>query len=359
MKTERDLTGSGEGQPMRADDKMSMLVASSLGRSFGGYVALDQVDLEVDEGEFVALLGPSGCGKTTLLKLIAGLIEPTTGALHIAGQDMVRISAHRRPVNTVFQNYALFLHLPVFDNVAFGPRRRRRPEVEIAADVHAALKLVGMESFVSRYPAQLSGGQQQRIALARAIINKPSVLLLDEPLAALDLQLRKHMQLELKALQRKLGMTFIFVTHDQDEALTMADKIVVMNRGRIEQIGSGEDIYNRPATRFVAGFIGEANFLDISDEPIESGALTSGTGQLMVRPEHITISSVLPSAPNVQFVQGEVREVIFKGATLSCLCATARGSEIVAVTNVGRDDLWPGEHVYLSWEAGAARLFDN
>ena len=212
-----------------------LIRTQSLVKRYGDVVALDGVSLAVQQGEFLALLGPSGCGKTTLLRLIAGFIEPTSGELSIADQSMTGVAPNRRPVNTVFQNYALFPHLTVAENIAFGPRRRRVAKSEVRSGVAETLALVGMDEFVNRYPSELSGGQQQRVALARAIINKPKVLLLDEPLGALDLKLRKRMQIELKHLQARLGITFIFVTHDQEEALVMADRIAVMSQGRIMQ----------------------------------------------------------------------------------------------------------------------------
>lgn len=338
---------------------LPILAARGLCRQFGGYVALDQVDLDIGEGEFVALLGPSGCGKTTLLKLIAGLVEPTAGKLAIGGRDMHKVPANRRPVNTVFQNYALFPHMTVFDNVAFGLRRARHAEARIAEEVKSSLRLVGMEDFIDRYPAQLSGGQQQRVALARAIVNKPAVLLLDEPLSALDLQLRKRMQLELKALQRHLGMTFIFVTHDQDEALTMADRIVVMNRGRIEQIGSGEEIYHRPATRFVAGFVGEANFLQIPHEPVQGTRYEEANSEIMIRPEHVGVSALPPDDETVHYISAEVRQIIFKGAFRSVQCVTAVGTEITALASPAQSQPQIGANVYLSWRADAAYRFGS
>jgi spermidine/putrescine transport system ATP-binding protein len=228
--------------------------------------ALADVSLTVEPGEFVALLGPSGCGKTSLLRCIAGFVDPDEGAIVLDGEDITSRPPNQRPLNTVFQNYALFPHMTVADNVAYGPRRRGVARGEIQGIVQAALALVELTGFESRMPRELSGGQQQRVALARAIVNKPRLLLLDEPLAALDLKLRRQMQLELKHLQAKLGIAFVFVTHDQEEAMTMADQIVVMNRGRIEQSGSAAEIYTRPSTIFVADFIGEANLLPMRSD---------------------------------------------------------------------------------------------
>ncbi|MEN4920196.1 ABC transporter ATP-binding protein [Achromobacter spanius] len=242
----------------------ALLTIEAVSMRFGAYQALDHIDLDIRQGEFVALLGPSGCGKTTLLRAIAGFLQPESGRILIEGQDISRLPAHRRPLNTVFQNYALFPHLNVLENVAYGPRRHGASRADAAERARSALDQVGLADFGARYPREMSGGQQQRVALARAIVNQPKLLLLDEPLSALDLKLRKRMQLELKHLQARLGIAFIFVTHDQEEAMTMADRVVVMHAGKIEQVGSGTDIYRQPATRFVAEFIGDANFLAFS-----------------------------------------------------------------------------------------------
>src|SRR5690606_36851623 len=231
-------------------------------KRYGDLTVMDRVSLSVYEGEFLALLGPSGCGKTSLLGTIAGFLVPDEGTLTIDGRSVLADPPNLRPVNTVFQNYALFPHLTVFENVAFGPRRHGLRKQEITASVNESLALVSMEQMADRYPSELSGGQQQRVALARAVVNRPKVLLLDEPMAALDLKLRKRMQIELKRLQERLGITFIIVTHDQEEALVMADRIAVMSNGVIEQVGTGEEIYASPNSRFVADFVGEANLID-------------------------------------------------------------------------------------------------
>ncbi len=239
-------------------------------KRFGDIAAVDHVSLEIRDGEFFSLLGPSGCGKTTTLRMIAGFEYPSSGSIVIHGREMATIPPHRRPVNTVFQSYALFPHLTVAQNVAFGLEMQRRPKDEIAARVREALEQVRLSGFADRRPRQLSGGQQQRVALARALINQPEVLLLDEPLGALDQKLRKELQIELKSLQRRVGITFVFVTHDQEEALTMSDRIAVMSQGKVLQIGSPTEIYERPTCRFVADFIGETNF--IAGKVIENGA---------------------------------------------------------------------------------------
>jgi spermidine/putrescine transport system ATP-binding protein len=231
----------------------------SVTKRFGSFVAVDDLSLTIPAGSFFALLGPSGCGKTTTLRMVAGLEEPTTGTIHLGDRDVTASKPHQREVNTVFQNYALFPHMDVFENVAFGLRRRKVKDV--AVKVEEALDLVELRHLARRKPAQLSGGQQQRIALARAVVNRPSVLLLDEPLGALDLKLRRQMQVELKRIQTEVGLTFVHVTHDQEEAMTMADTIAVMNAGRIEQLGSPTELYESPATTFVANFLGQSNLL--------------------------------------------------------------------------------------------------
>jgi len=233
----------------------------SVTKRFGSLAAVDDVSLDLAPGEFFTLLGPSGCGKTTTLRMIAGFERPSEGAIRIEGTDVAELPPHRRPTNTVFQSYALFPHLSVRDNVAFGLKRKRVARGDIAGRVQAELERVGLAAEANRRPSQLSGGMQQRVALARALVNLPKVLLLDEPLGALDLKLRKGLQIELKKIQREVGITFVYVTHDQEEALTMSDRIAVMNRGRVEQVGIPEDVYERPATTFVAGFIGVSNLM--------------------------------------------------------------------------------------------------
>src|SRR6188472_4300003 len=230
-------------------------------KRFGDFTAVAGINLDMPSGEFFSLLGPSGCGKTTTLRMIAGFERPSQGTIRIDGADVESLPPHRRPTNTVFQSYALFPHLSVADNVAFGLRRKKVPKAEISERVAAELERVGLAAEAKRRPAQLSGGMQQRVALARALVNLPKVLLLDEPLGALDLKLRKGLQVELKRIQREVGITFVYVTHDQEEALTMSDRIAVMNRGRVEQVANPEEVYDRPATTFVAGFIGVSNLM--------------------------------------------------------------------------------------------------
>ena len=238
-----------------------VIVLEGVRKEFGDFVAVERADFAIARGEFFSLLGPSGCGKTTLLKMIAGFEQPTSGKVMLEGVDVSNVPPHKRNVNTVFQQYALFPHMSMLDNVAFGLRAKKVPAGEARRRAREMLDVVKLGEFAHRRPAQLSGGQQQRVALARALVNMPAALLLDEPLAALDLKLREAMQLELKRIQREVGITFIFVTHDQGEALTMSDRIAVMSRGRVEQIGTPEEIYDQPASIFVAGFIGSANLL--------------------------------------------------------------------------------------------------
>ncbi|WEX11690.1 ABC transporter ATP-binding protein [Chelativorans sp. AA-79] len=273
---------------------MPLLSIENVSKKFGKHQALSEISLKVEPGEFVSLLGPSGCGKTTLLRLIAGFLTCDAGTIRIDGEDITGLPPHRRPLNTVFQNYALFPHLNVLDNVAYGPRRTGASRNESRNRAHEALGLVGLSEFSGRYPRQMSGGQQQRVALARAIVNRPKLLLLDEPLSALDLQLRKRMQIELKQIQEKIGVAFVFVTHDQEEAMAMSDRIAVMRQGRIEQLGDGDEIYRHPSTRFVAEFIGEANLLPIikdgGDVRISEADNQGRSCIAVVRPEHVHLS---------------------------------------------------------------------
>jgi spermidine/putrescine transport system ATP-binding protein len=294
--------------------------------------AVDDVNMEIQDGEFFSMLGPSGCGKTTTLRMIAGFEEPSSGQIMIEGRDMVGIPPFHRPVNTVFQDYALFPHMTVGKNVAFGLEMERKPKTEIEKKVKDVLNLVQLGKMENRLPRQLSGGQQQRVALARAIVKEPRVLLLDEPLGALDLKLRKQMQFELKQMQRDLGITFIYVTHDQEEALTMSDRIAVMNLGKVLQIGNPQEIYDRPRTRFVADFIGETNFLPakvqelhssneatvlVADEQplrVNIGDKTVKTGDnvtIAIRPEKIDLYPVSESLPNS--LTGTLEEAVFVG----------------------------------------------
>ena len=259
---------------MTVSEAVPEIRLSSVSKRFGDVRAVDDVSLEIRSGEFFSLLGPSGCGKTTTLRMIGGFELPTSGVIELRGVDMTRASPDKRPVNMVFQNYALFPHLNVHDNVAFGLRRHKVKEAEVKVRVAEALDLVHLGGYGRRKTNELSGGQQQRVALARALVNRPQVLLLDEPLGALDLKLRKSLQLELKRIQVEVGITFVYVTHDQEEALTMSDRIAVMNRGKVEQIGLPEELYERPATRFVADFMGTTNLLKGSVEAVDGTVAT-------------------------------------------------------------------------------------
>ncbi|MBR4658654.1 MAG: polyamine ABC transporter ATP-binding protein [Clostridia bacterium] len=302
-------------------ENKKLIELTGITKEYDGSLALDNVNLYIRDGEFLTLLGPSGCGKTTLLRIIAGFVTPTSGTVLIDGKDMQGVPPHKRQVNTVFQKYALFPHLNVFDNIAFGLKIKKAKKPEIEEKVNAMLKLVNLEGYGKRWIDQLSGGQQQRVAIARALVNEPKVLLLDEPLGALDLKLRKEMQVELKRMQQQLGITFVFVTHDQEEALTMSDTIVVMKDGVIQQIGRPTDIYNEPKNPFVADFIGESNIVPgvmLEDYKVRMKGMVfpcvdAGFGKnvevdVVIRPEDIDI--VDPSAARIS---GKVVSVVFMG----------------------------------------------
>jgi spermidine/putrescine transport system ATP-binding protein len=323
-----------------------------LAKRFGDTVAVDGIDLHIPAGEFFSLLGPSGCGKTTTLRLIAGFEQPTGGRILLDGQDMARTPPHHRNVNTVFQSYALFPFLSVFDNVAFGLRYKRIPKSEKATKVQRALALVQLEGFEKRRPNQLSGGQQQRVALARALVLNPSVLLLDEPLGALDAKLRKALQIELKALQETVGITFLYVTHDQEEALTMSDRLAVMANGRIQQIGSPAEVYEEPSTAYVADFLGVSNLMSAQGEGggtvrlgdfsfmATSGDLAAqGRIRITIRPERIHLEDQGTSGDNR--IPGMVERVLYVGSTIQVLVHLAHGETLQAyVQNRGGDPPW-------------------
>jgi spermidine/putrescine transport system ATP-binding protein len=345
----------------------------SVRKSFGAMAAVDGVTLHVARGEFVSLLGPSGCGKTTLLRMIAGFEYPDSGEIVIDGMNVADILPNRRPINMVFQSYALFPHLNVFDNVAFGLRRKRVAKAAIAEQVTRYLHLVGLDGFETRMSTQLSGGQQQRVALARALVNQPKVLLLDEPLGALDLKLRKRMQVELKQLQRELGISFIYVTHDQEEALALSDRIAVMNGGKVLQFGSGREIYDHPRTEFVANFLGEANVLpcvvaeagasprvivaghSFSVRMTEASALKpEEKALLVVRPEQVRLSA---EKPPVDSLPCRVMDKVFLGGTfLVHLDADGVAFISKSVTREMFDRLDPKQTVYASWLAAESSI---
>jgi len=344
-------------------------------KRFDDYVAVADADFAIGSGEFFSMLGPSGCGKTTTLRMIAGFETPTEGAIRLEGKDVSRVAPHKRNVNTVFQHYALFPHMTVWDNVAYGPRSLKKSKEEVKRRVDDLLDVVRLTDFALRKPAQLSGGQQQRVALARALVNYPSALLLDEPLGALDLKLRHVMQFELKRIQREVGITFVYVTHDQEEALTMSDRIAVMNAGNVEQIGTPTEIYDKPSTVFVAGFIGQANlwhgrqtgrgnrdYVEVEvlgtrlpatpgDTTIESG----GHATLMVRPERVRVSMDAPSG-EVAAVPATVTDLTFQGPVVRLSLTAADQSPIVAHVGPEQDlpMLRPGDRVYVSWAPSAS-----
>ena len=315
---------------------MSSLTFEKLGKSYGAAVVVSDVSLTIRQGEFVSLLGPSGCGKTTILRMVAGLVEPDRGRIVIGEEDVTALPPNKRGLGLVFQSYALFPHLTVFENVAFGLRLRRVARADIRRRVRDALALVNLQGFDERPATQLSGGQQQRVALARALVNEPAVLLLDEPLAALDLKLRTQMQGELKALQRRLGMTFIFVTHDQTEAFAMSDRIALMNAGRIEQVGAPRELYERPASRFAALFMGDTNLIEGCVTPDCRGLAVNGTElvvaapvsrlapgspvALSLRPEHLEMRM---GAGAVGRITGTVTNAVFQGPLIKVSLAAA------------------------------------
>jgi spermidine/putrescine transport system ATP-binding protein len=340
-------------------------------KRFGDFLAVDDLSLTLGSGEFFTLLGPSGCGKTTTLRMIAGFEQPNGGEVRIEGEDVAGLPPYKRPTNTVFQSYALFPHLSVEDNVAFGLKRKKVGKDEAAERVRAELERVGLAGEARRKPAQLSGGMQQRVALARALVNLPKVLLLDEPLGALDLKLRKGLQVELKRIQREVGITFVYVTHDQEEALTMSDRIAIMNRGQIEQIGVPEEVYERPNTSFVAGFIGVSNLmpgtvsapglvkLDSGPEVAgNTGSLAPGEGcAAVVRPEKLRIELAGEEAAGngAPRVEGIVESSIYLGTSTQIVVGLGEGVRMtVLVPNSDESDRQNlpggGARVVLSWE---------
>jgi spermidine/putrescine transport system ATP-binding protein len=341
-------------------------------KRFGDVVAVDGISVEIRPGEFFSLLGPSGCGKTTTLRMIGGFEQPDEGRIELAGTDVAGLPPHKRDVNTVFQSYALFPHLDVFGNVAYGLRRKKVPTDQVEGRVSKILGLVDLPGFEGRRITQLSGGQQQRVALARALVNQPRVLLLDEPLGSLDLKLRKQMQLFLKSLQQEIGITFVYVTHDQEEAMTMSDRIAVMRNGRIDQIGAPESVYERPATEFVAGFLGASNLLDGAAGPVDGEyrtiELTSGEKirvpsaamngaddaiRLGVRPEKIRITQAGEGTDGDNRIEGTVKSATFVGVSNVYTVDTRDGHTVtVYAQNLGTSVDRPpeqGESVTLSW----------
>jgi spermidine/putrescine transport system ATP-binding protein len=341
-----------------------------LTKRFDDVVAVDDISLDIDRGQFFALLGPSGCGKTTTLRMIGGFEEPTEGRIELGGVDVAPLPPYKRDVNTVFQSYALFPHLSIFENVAFGLRRRAVKRAEVRQRVDEALELVGLAGLERRKPRQLSGGQQQRIALARALVNRPRVLLLDEPLGALDLKLRKEMQLELKRIQHEVGITFVHVTHDQEEAMTMADQIVIMNSGHIEQLGTPTELYESPRTAFVAGFLGVSNLLEgaaVAEDrvrltdgtevqcPREALAGRVGTVQIGVRPEKLRIGG-----GEGNLLSGTVTESAYIGVSTQYILDTPAGPVTVYVQNDRQGgQVATGERLTLSWSPESTFVVDT
>lgn len=343
-------------------------------KRFGEHVALEPFDLYIHDGEFLTLLGPSGCGKTTLLRLISGFETPDTGSIILKGLDITRLPPEKRHINMVFQSYALFPHMTVFQNIAFGLECKKLSAKEIESKVMQVLDRVQLTEFRDRKPAQLSGGQQQRVAIARAIVNEPLVLLLDEPLSALDYSLRKQMRLELKALQRRLGITFILVTHDQEEALTMSDRVVVMNHGRIEQVGIPRDVYEEPNNLFVTRFIGEANIFTSKILAANSEIIVVEIGgiqfvlqnkqdfkqgdlvHIVIRPEDIEAWDADELESTEGMIPGQVTEVIYKGSTVDLMLKLADGQMISAAEFFDEDDenleYNIGDTVYIDWKLG-------
>jgi spermidine/putrescine transport system ATP-binding protein len=359
-------------------------------KRFGELTAVDAIDLDIKEGEFFTLLGPSGCGKTTTLRMIAGFEEPNEGQILVGGTDVAGLPAHKRPTNTVFQSYALFPHLTVRENVAYGLKRKKVDKSEIGERVDAELERVGLANEANRKPNQLSGGQQQRVALARAVINLPKVLLLDEPLGALDLKLRKGLQLELKRIQQEIGITFVYVTHDQEEALTMSDRIAVMNRGIVEQVAVPVEVYERPETTFVAGFIGVSNLMpgvvrslsgERAEVELEAGVTVSAganglaTGErchAVVRPEKLDVrpkgeaSAISGEAQSVDGVVvssvylGTATQLVVElrdGARMTVLCPNTDEAERQSLPGGGADVTlsWTPEHIHLVRESDSER----
>jgi spermidine/putrescine transport system ATP-binding protein len=381
-----DLTTEAKAPPASAPGSVEL---RSLTKTYGAAVAVDSITLDVQAGEFLSLLGPSGCGKTTTLRMIGGFEFPDDGSIQISGRNVENLPPHKRPVNTVFQAYALFPHMKVADNVAYGLRLSGVPKADIADRVSRALDMVRMTAFANRKPAQLSGGQQQRVALARALVNRPAVLLLDEPMSALDRKLREEMQVELKLLQRELGTTFIFVTHDQEEALSMSDRVAVMKDGQIEQIGTASSVYDAPESAFVAGFIGRQNsFLGTissfdsegvsvrtaglslySSRPTKGGVPASGGAEVTaaIRPESVTVTTASPSgavAPAsdspVNSVTGTLLGVSDLGHSLQLVVHTPSDDQILArLPRAANPPTELGSPVTCSWSADAVRIFTS
>ena len=359
----------GTGGAEREAKRSVAVELSGVTKRFGEFVAVDDLSLDIYEGEFFSLLGPSGCGKTTTLRMIAGFEEPTGGSISVAGEQVQGVPPYRRPVNTVFQSYAIFPHLNVFDNVAFGLRRSGVKGEELNTRVTEACEMVQLSGFEKRKPTMLSGGQQQRVALARALVNRPKVLLLDEPLGALDLKLRKELQLELRTLQHEVGITFVYVTHDQEEALTMSDRIAVMNEGKVQQIADPTTLYELPKNSFVANFIGQINVFSgvvesVSGDRVtlrtsremrieaysqeEAGVEVGAEAQAAVRPEKIRFGGAGDNASTA-----EIRQIVYLGVSTQYIAELPGGEKLVLYQQNAQDAENPGvgEEVPVSWDA--------
>jgi len=373
-----DASSAGTTTAPEAD-----ILLRNVTKRFGELAAVDDLTLEIPRGSFFALLGPSGCGKTTTLRMIGGFEEPTEGVIRLGGDDVTNTPPHKRDVNTVFQSYALFPHLTVEKNVAFGLERKRVSRAEVKQRVGEALELVELTGLGGRKPTQISGGQQQRVALARALVNRPRALLLDEPLGALDLRLRKQLQIELSRIQKEVGITFVHVTHDQEEAMSMADQIAVMNKGKIEQLGSATELYDHPCTEFVANFLGSSNLIDArvigtqgdrAELEADGGArlwapaascsgLDGTQVRLGVRPEKLTLTTTEAPAPlGENVLTGTVTDASFLGTSTQYVVRTAGGADVqVFVQNAGSDhtSIGPGREVRLSWAAQFTFVVDR
>ena len=371
MVEQRAPSGQEERAPAAAPD----IALHGVTKRFGGLTAVDDLSLGIARGSFFALLGPSGCGKTTTLRLIGGFEDPTAGRIELGGADVTDLPPYKRDVNTVFQSYALFPHLTVHRNVAFGLEQRRTPRAEVRRRVGEALELVQLQGLGGRKPSQLSGGQQQRVALARALVNRPRALLLDEPLGALDLRLRKQLQTELSRIQREVGITFVHVTHDQEEAMAMADVIAVMNDGRVEQLGGPAELYERPRTEFVANFLGVSNLIDgrlvrrddaLAEVEADGGArlrvpeerlgdLADGRLRVGVRPEKIALRAAGDGEPppGANVLRGQVTDASYLGVTTHYIVRTAGGADVTVVArndgSRGLEAIGPGREVVLAW----------
>jgi spermidine/putrescine transport system ATP-binding protein len=352
-------------------------------KRFGDVVAVDSITLRIERGEFFSLLGPSGCGKSTTLRMIAGFEEPSSGELFLNGHEGSQLPPFKRSTNLVFQSYALFPHMTVRENVAYGPKRARKSRAEVAANVEEALRTVKMWEYADRLPKALSGGQRQRVALARGIVNRPAVLLLDEPLGALDLKLRREMQIELKQIQREVGICFVYVTHDQEEALTLSDRIAVMNGGRIEQLGTPEEIYRRPASRFCADFIGEANLIDAVIDEVERGeprqvvlpdgqiiAIASCSTErvfargdeatLVLRPQHISLHETRPQGEGLVCIRVDVTAAIFQGSLLRYELTGPAGLSLTSISvDANKDNVSVGSDRWACWSLSDCHVVEN